>query len=104
MNLDNQIVLSIQDGVATPPTEEPPFEEEEHPQTIALGELHTLAPALDQRFKKPPPDKKRRRPSKGHLKQMAVTSGDGVCVCVCGDSVSSLEECGLFWYTVNLAA
>ncbi len=44
-------------------------------------------PPLDKQFKKPPPLKNRRTPSKQHIKQMASGSGgdeemDGECVCV----------------------
>ncbi len=41
-----------------------------------LGDLH-LAPPLDRHFKKAPSDKKRRKPTKRHIKQLGLPSYDG---------------------------
>ena len=45
------------------------------------GDLH-MVPRLDGRFKKPPPHKNRRKPSKAHLHQMAEGQSSGEYITV----------------------
>ena len=63
-------ILPFQDGSATVQIGEKPHKSSLSPE----GALHKV-PKLDKRFKKPPPHKNRRKPSKGHLKQMATNAG-----------------------------
>ncbi len=69
------------------PTEEGVLEPTTDRRSTLSPEVNKIPP-LDKHFKKPPPLKNRRTPSKQHLKQMAAGSGedeemDGECVCVC---------------------
>ena len=54
------------------------------------GELYKV-PRLEKQFKKPPPHRNRRRPTKAHLKQMASPgSGGGECATEALDNMLSV--------------
>ena len=81
------------------PTEEGVLEPTTDRRSTLSPEVNKIPP-LDKHFKKPPPLKNRRTPSKQHLKQMAAGSGgdeemDGECVlCEC---TCMCKEIGLFY-------
>ncbi len=73
-SLSHVLNYSLQEGTAKPQDTSLPNVGES--SLNPSGELHKVPP-LDQCFKKPVPNKNRRRPSQGHLKKLAVQSEDG---------------------------
>lgn len=88
---NNNTNTHTQDGtpVAIPHPYTDDNEPEPTPTSLSLGggEINKIPP-LEKQFKKPPPLKNRRTPSKEHLKQMAGVTEDGETVCVVLFSVS----------------
>ena len=72
-HLFNTLSNLLQEEPVPPLTEEAPRTKS---SLSPKGDLH-MVPRLDGRFKKPPPHKNRRRPSKAHLHQMAEGQSSG---------------------------